>query len=105
MVFHQKPLQKNNWFLFAVLCFGFALVGEITTLVMVYNHTVSIRHEISALDSRIQKIQADNAAGSDSVFSILDADRLESLARERNLVKETEPHYFELEKQWVFASR
>ena len=75
-------------------------------LIVVYNQTVSLRHGVATAKDDMKQISAQNAELKDAVFTMLSTAHLEDIAQGRNLVKEQQPRYLEVEqrRQWAFAS-
>lgn len=72
------------------------LVVAAMFLVGVYVRLVNLNHTLDAVSREIQEVQTANAELKDKLFVLWDGDRVESLAAERNLVKENNPRYFYL---------
>jgi cell division protein FtsL len=93
--------EKNSTLLFAALIF--ILISTIVALIMFYNQTVNLKHGITDLKTDIQQAAAETASLKDRVFGIFDPQKVDALAKEQGLVKETRPSYIEV-NSWVLAS-
>ena len=86
--------------------FVFALLGaSVLSSIWLYNGAVNLAHEVEAQSKALERARVQNAELKNQLFGQLDSARLETLARERNLVPERQPQYFESDPQWLSASR
>lgn len=101
-----QPGNKNIAWLNSILT-GLIILSVLTAfwLVVFYTRLVNINHGIAETERAIQEMQTGNAELKDQVFALLDRTRLESLAAERNLVKEKSPKYLETGETPLALSR
>jgi uncharacterized paraquat-inducible protein A len=102
-------LKKNNnfdrlFFIFFVIIVPIIFL-QVVILIMLYNHTVNLRHETALMGDELQKINLADAAIKTKMFGLLDQDAVDSFATEHNLIKEENPNYISLEKSWEYALR
>lgn len=76
-------------------------------MVYVYNSTVDLSHNITVLESRIQKEEVASADLKNQLYSALDPVKLEEIAKAKGLVKDKDPQYLEANYKvlWQFASQ
>ena len=74
------------------------MVGIILIWVFVYLQTVNLRHDLADAKQHLEEVKVENADLKNEYYSLVDADNLETLARERGFIKDRNP-------QWAFASR
>lgn len=74
-------------------------------LIIIYNGTVNLEHNIAKLISESQNIQNANIELKEKILSALSGENLEKIAEEQGLVKDRNPQYFEIDQKWVIASR
>lgn len=76
-------------------------------LVVLFNQTVTVEHDVSKLSLESQSVEAKNAELKDELFLIFDKDSAGGLARERALIEEKNPEYLEVYREndaWALAS-
>lgn len=81
------------------------LVASALSGVVLYNALVNLSHEIEAQAKALGETRVHNAEFKNQLFAQLDSSRLEALARERNLIPERAPNYFESDPRWLSVSR
>ena len=101
MTFVKKE-KRNSINLLLLLLTAFLIFG-IILIVGAYNKTVNLKHGIADMKAEMRKIETDSAGLKEQLFGIFEAQKVESLAKERGLVKETRPSYLE-ETPWALAS-
>ncbi len=74
-------------------------------LVSLYTRFVNLNYGIAETKKTIEEMQTGNAELKDQVFALLDRSRLESVAVERNLVKEKNPQYLQVSGEPLALSR
>ncbi len=74
-------------------------------LVVAYNQTVNIGHNIEAMKSELDAIGAANTAESNQLVAKLSADQAATLAASDGLVQENKPQYNTVNSQWPIVSR
>lgn len=95
--------EKQNISNILLIVLGLVLVVGFIYLIVAYNQMVNLRHGISDMRADIQKFGAQSAELKDKLFQTFDPGKVEALAKERGLVKETKPSYLET-NQWALAS-
>ena len=73
--------------------------------IWLYNGMVNLAHEVETQSKALERARVQNAELKNQLFGQLDSSRLETLARQRNLVPERQPQYFESDPKWLSASR
>ena len=62
-------------------------------LVVLYNRSVNLDHNISSLKAQIKNMETETAELKDRIFTILDTQALSRIAETEGLVKERSPNY------------
>lgn len=62
-------------------------------IVLSYNRSVNLEHEISATEINIRELQTNKAQLQDKMFTLLSDVNLKEFSRNRNLVEEKNPQY------------
>ena len=99
-----QPNKEKKFSLLLVAVLFLPLLAAGTGLVVLYNQTVNLEHNIEAARAEWQKIEAGNAELKDDIFTLFDSASLEFLAVGQGLVKEKYPEYINSER-WAFASQ
>ena len=81
-----------------IFVFGSILVLVASLCVVLYSKTVSVKHDILAMQTEIDDMKVKNAELKNSFYSLVDSRELEKLAETKGLVNDKNP-------QWEFASR
>lgn len=100
-----SPKKNKSFIARLTLLFSIPIIGGVVLLIMLYNGTVNAAHATAAQREELHALHEETAALKDKLFAFFDRDELERFARERNLVKETKPHYLKIGDQWEFASQ
>ena len=74
-------------------------------LVVAYNQTVNVSHNISKMKAQLDAIGAENTAASNQIVATLSAKQAAALAADDGLVQENKPQYVTINKQWPIVSR
>lgn len=77
----------------------------VVSIVIIYNQIVSLNHEISEAQKRIQTVKAENSELKEKVFSFFSATSLEKAISSGGLIKDKNPEYFTLNNQWALVSQ
>ncbi|MBU6500746.1 MAG: hypothetical protein KGJ89_03205 [Patescibacteria group bacterium] len=104
MTFIQPP--KNKGFLnkiMALLAVSMAL--GVIWLIVIYNKSVTLDHNISQMNNEFQIIQSQNAELKDEIIKVADTKNSADLISQNNLIQDKNPQYFEINKQWSLASQ
>jgi hypothetical protein len=83
----------------------FAVLMGTMWLIVAYNATVNLNHNIAAEKTLLDGVGAENTALNNTIIATLGGNRLPALAAQDNLVEEKSPHYVVLNKQWPIASQ
>ncbi|OGY99188.1 MAG: hypothetical protein A3B13_00585 [Candidatus Liptonbacteria bacterium RIFCSPLOWO2_01_FULL_45_15] len=62
-------------------------------IVLSYNRSVNLEHEISAKEINIRELQTNKAQLQDKMFTLLSDVNLKEFSRNRNLIEEKNPQY------------
>jgi hypothetical protein len=103
MTFIQPTKHKNIYNLILV-ALAIAVFTGTLFLVITYNKTVNLSHDISSAKAELDAIGAQNTAANNAIIATLGGDNLAALASASNLVQENSPQYFQLDKKWPIAS-
>jgi len=74
-------------------------------LVVAYNQTVNLSHNIAAVKAELDSIGAQNTAISNQLVATLSVDQAATLATSDGLVQENKPQYATTNTQWPIVSR
>jgi len=81
------------------LIFSFAGITLVATIIIcgiIYSKMVGLQHEILSLENTIKTERVANAELQNTLFTMIDPQRIEIIAAEKGLVEEKNP-------KWVFA--
>ena len=84
---------------------GFAILAGTFWLVVAYNQTVNVSHNIEAMKAQLDSIGAQNTAASNEIIATLGGDQASALAAQDGLVQENNPQYVTINNQWPIVSR
>ena len=76
--------------------FGFCVVALVWWGIVMYGMVVDFRHDLGVLQKDIQDAELQNVELKNSLYGIVDLDRLEERAKELGLIKERNPDYLSL---------
>ena len=104
MTFIQPSKNKNilNLVLFGM---GAALLVGTFWVIVAYNQTVSMAHDISKMKSELDTLGAKSTAINNQLIGSLGSDAIASAAAKSGLVEDKKPQYFEIDQQWPIASQ
>ncbi len=74
-------------------------------LVIAYNRTVDLSHNIVSLKAKLDSVGAQNTALNNQILTTLGGANFTSLAVADGLVEEKNPQYFTIDQQWPIASQ
>jgi len=74
-------------------------------LIIIYSHTVNLANDIQSSKIALRSTMTESAELQGQIFREVTDTFLKSKAGELGLVEEKNPTYFELQKQWLFASQ
>lgn len=82
-----------------------ALLGGTFWLVIAYNKTVDLSHDIVSVKVQLQSVGAENTALNNQVLATLGGANFAALAAADGLVQDKNPQYFTSDQQWPIASQ
>jgi cell division protein FtsL len=88
-----QPAKSNTFLNIIIAILIAALLSGSLWLVALYNRLVNLNHNISELNTELNKLQTANAEVKKAIFAIFDSQNLEKLAEEKQLVKDRNPEY------------
>ena len=101
--------NKNNSFLNTIIALlAGGLVLGIFGMVVLYNVTVSMSHDIDRAKAEISKVGAANTEINNKIVALFGGNALTKFAGEHGLVTESKPQYFSLNQnsnKWPIASQ
>ncbi len=80
------------------------LVGTFWVVVG-YNKTVDLSHDIVSAKAQLDTIGAQNTALNNDIVAVLGGGQIGALAAADNLVQDNKPQYFSINQQWPIASQ
>lgn len=99
-----QPHKKITLLTKLLIVLAIPLALEVVSLVILSNQTVNLRHEVSKMNSEIQRAENDNAEIRDKISALFDNQNLEDFSAKRALVQEKNPEYLELNQKWAVVS-
>ena len=97
-----KPSEYGYYVKFFGLIFGILLFGGLVYIFQ-YNALVDIRFEIDSLEGKIVELEAVNADLKNDLYRVTEPERLQTLAKENNLILEKNPKFLSSDK-WLSDS-
>lgn len=82
-----------------------AILGGMFWIVVGYNKTVDLSHDITAVKAQLQTVGAENTTLNNAVVATLGGGQIAQLAAADNLVQDKNPQYFSIDQQWPIASQ
>lgn len=82
-----------------------SLLTGVFFLVVFYNNTVNINHNIASAKAELDEIAAKNTNLNNMMMSLLGSDQLSLSAKTNNLIEDKNPQYLTIDSQWPIASR
>ncbi|MEK7094131.1 MAG: hypothetical protein AAB903_02190 [Patescibacteria group bacterium] len=101
-------IQSNNsnfMYRFAIIFLMSTIVLMAIYLIIIYSQTVNLGNEIKDSKIALKNTMTESAELQSQIFREVTDTYLKSKAGELGLVEEKNPTYFELQKQWLFASQ
>ncbi len=98
---------KNSDLLFRMIIAVLMSTVVITAfyLIIVYSRTVNLANETHSQKIALRAIMTESSELKSQIFNQVTDSFLRSRAGELGLVEDKNPTYFELQKQWLFASQ
>lgn len=100
-----QPKKYFNIQKFLIAALIVLVLGGTFWLVIGYNETVDLSHNITSIKSQLETIGAQNTALNNDVLATLGENQIGSLAAADGLVRDTKPQYFSINQQWPIASQ
>ena len=100
-----QPNKHKNFYTILLVALAIAVFTGTFWLVIAYNKTVNLSHDISSTKTQLDSIGAENTAANNKIIATLGGSNLAVVASESNLVQEKSPEYFQLDKKWPIVSR
>ena len=104
MTFIQPSKNKNTWNL-ALAVMGVILSLGTFWVIVAYNQTVSLAHDIAKMKAELDTLGAKNTALNNNLIASLGSDAVKRMAAQGGLVEDKKPQYFELNPKWPLASQ
>lgn len=70
-----------------------AAVLSVVWGVFLYNELVDVRHEVQKQTNNVQEAEVSNAELKNNLYNVIDANNLETLAKEQSLILDNNPQY------------
>lgn len=100
-----QPTKHANIFNVVIAMLVVALLGGTSWLVVAYNKTVDLSHNIATEKAQLDSIGAENTALNNQVLATLGDVDSSALATADGLVTDKNPQYFTIDQQWPIASQ
>jgi hypothetical protein len=100
-----QPTKHINILNAVIALLVVALLGGTFWLVIAYNKTVDLSHDIVSLKAQLDSVGAENTALNNQTLATLGGADFTSLAAADGLVKDKSPQYFTSDQQWPIASQ
>jgi hypothetical protein len=100
-----QPTKHANVLNLVIALLVIALLGGTFWLVIAYNKTVDLSHDIVSIKTQLQSVGAQNTALNNQVLATLGGADLSALASADGLVTDKNPQYFTVNQQWPIASQ
>jgi cell division protein FtsL len=100
-----QPTKHLNFLNAIIALLVVALLGGTFWLVIAYNKTVDLSHNIISLKAQLQSVGAQNTALNNQILATTGSADLTSLASADGLVQDKNPQYFSIDQQWPIASQ
>lgn len=100
-----QPTKHANILNVVIALLVVALLGGTFWLVVAYNKTVDLSHNIVSEKAQLQSVGAQDTALNNQVISTLGGANFTALAAADGLVEDKNPQYFTANQQWPIASQ
>ena len=100
-----QPTKHANILNVVIALLVVALLGGTFWLVIAYNKTVDVSHDIVSIKAQLQSVGAQNTALNNQVLTTLGGADFTALAAADGLVTDKNPQYFTANQQWPIASQ
>ena len=98
----QKHFNIQN---FIIGFLSVLVLGGVFWVVIAYNNTVNLSHNITAAKSQLDSIGAQTTSLNNDIVAMLGSAQIGSLAAADGLVQDNKPQYFYINQQWSIASQ
>lgn len=98
----SKRIDIQNAVIALLVC---ALLGGTFLLVIAYNKTVDLSHDIASDKAQLDSIGAENTSLNNNILATLGGSDFSALASADGLVTDRNPQYFPINEQWPLASQ
>lgn len=101
-----QPNKPKSLINIVLVFLALATLAGTFWLVVSYNQTVNMSHNITTMKAQLDAIGAQNTAESNQIVATLSANQAATLAASDGLVQESKPQYVTVNnKQWPIVSR
>lgn len=100
-----QPTKHINTLNVVIALLVIALLGGTFWLVIAYNKTVDLSHDIVSATAQLQSVGAEDTALNNQVLTTLGGANFSALATADGLVEDKNPEYFTSDQQWPIASQ
>lgn len=91
-----QPKKYINLLNIVLAMLAVAILGGTFWLVVAYNNTVDLSHDIVSIKSQLDTIGANTTALNNSIISTLGSTQFQTLAIQDNLVQDKNPQYYQI---------
>jgi len=100
-----QPTKHFNSLNLVIAMLVIALLGGTFWLVIAYNKTVDLSHDIVSAKAKLESTGAQNTALNNQVLATLGGANFQTLAASDGLVQDKNPQYFTSDQSWPIASQ
>ena len=100
-----QPTKHANILNVVIALLVVTLLGGTFWLVIAYNKTVDLSHDVVSIKAQLQSTGAQNTALNNQVLATLGGANFTALAAADGLVQDKNPEYFTSDQQWPIASQ
>lgn len=100
-----QPHKNQSFLNKALFLLAIFAVFGVIWLITLYNKEVKLDHAVSQMNAEFQLVQSQNAELKDKIIKLSDSANSINLISRENLIQDKAPQYFEVNKQWSFASQ
>jgi cell division protein FtsL len=100
-----QPTKHANILNILIVMLVVALLGGTFWIVIAYNKTVDISHDLASTKSKLDSLGAQNTALNNTVIATLGGGNFSQLAAANDLIRDKNPQYFSIAQQWPIASQ
>lgn len=100
-----QPTKHLNILSVVIAALVIALLGGTFGLIVAYNKTVDLSHDIASAKAQLQTVGAENTALNNRILATLGGAGFTQLAQADGLVLDKNPQYYTIDQQWPLASQ